>query len=704
MSDEASRAAAAAEALAEEPVVLVLDRRGGVLTCTPRALGVFGGGVEALRGRELSEFFADPAIWADLVNGALGGRVLRAQAELRDVRGAPFTAVLSLSVLSEGGEGRFLVRMVPVEDAADGAPPAERRPGPTGQEVLAADPQALERLELLREAASRIGDSLDITRNAEQLLEVLVPAFADLGSVDLTQTVLSGEEPTSFPVGTPMQRVAVAAADGHWPSGIHEVGDTFPIGDVERETILKGRPGILPDLRLARAALQDDEERSALLLPANAESLLALPLLTRGVVLGAVGLWRTRDRAPFDPADVTLAGEIGTRVALSIDNARRYTLERRTAEALQRGLLPRPVAALAAAKAFGAYLPPSIVRGIGGSWYDVIALSSCRVAFVVGNAGGYGLNATAAMARLRAAVQTLADLDLGPDELLSHLNDLVARFADDQEHRDALPAAVTVQGATCLYAVYDPFNGRCLLAGAGHPGPVLASRNGAEADIVPLRYGAPLGTGSEPFETTELMLGPGDVLAFYGGALARDSPCKDRGLALLCEGTRDGTRDGLPVTETGSRIVARLREEPADDDRVLLVAEVRRLPREATAEWVLPADPSIVAGARGRVSEQLTAWGLEDLLFSTELVVSELITNAIRYATGPVGVRLIRDHRLICEVSDTSQTQPHLRRARLTDEGGRGLFLVAQLTHSWGSRYTATGKTIWTEQLLDDTP
>jgi anti-sigma regulatory factor (Ser/Thr protein kinase) len=97
---------------------------------------------------------------------------------------------------------------------------------------------------------------------------------------------------------------------------------------------------------------------------------------------------------------------------------------------------------------------------------------------------------------------------------------------------------------------------------------------------------------------------------------------------------------------------------------------------------------------------QLQEWGLADLAFTTELIVSELVTNAYRYSSGPVTLRLIRDRDLICEVSDTSSTSPHLRHAATTDEGGRGLFLVAQLTERWGTRYVRSGKTIWAQQPL----
>ncbi|MCZ0997436.1 ATP-binding protein [Streptomyces mirabilis] len=137
----------------------------------------------------------------------------------------------------------------------------------------------------------------------------------------------------------------------------------------------------------------------------------------------------------------------------------------------------------------------------------------------------------------------------------------------------------------------------------------------------------------------------------------------------------------------------------------LLLARVRRLPVSDTADWRFPDDPAIVADARRCVARQLSAWELDDLVFTTELIVSELVTNAIRYAGGTVGLHLFHDDTtLVCEVTDGSNTQPRLLRARVGDEGGRGLFLVAQLAKRWGSRYHRSGKTIWAEQPIRAVP
>ncbi|PJE98126.1 hypothetical protein CUT44_08880, partial [Streptomyces carminius] len=398
-----------------------------------------------------------------------------------------------------------------------------------------------------------------------------------------------------------------------------------------------------------------------------------------------------------------------SRAALSLENARRYTAELRTVESLQRSLLPPEGADLGAAESAGSYVPAGTAAGLGGCWYDVIPLSSARVAFVIGDVAGHGLAATATMGRLRTAVQTLADLDLSPEELLTHLDDLVVRLSatEPQPDRTDGDGSGGVVGATCLYCVYDPVTGRCVMAGAGHPPPVVTGPGG-EARPVELSPAPALGVSGMPFEPVELHLAPGSVLAFHtSGLAARREDTADTAAAdgddrarPLHESVAAAVAAGHPPAEIGRTVLGRVLTEPPADDVALLVARVRALPEGATAAWRFTADPTVVARARQLATDRLTGWGLEELTFTTELIVSELVTNAVRYAGSPVELRLIRDKTLICEVSDPSQTQPHLRRARLTDEGGRGLFLVAQLAHRWGSRYTASGKTIWTEQPL----
>ncbi|MFR9675987.1 SpoIIE family protein phosphatase [Streptomyces sp. TR06-5] len=564
------------------------------------------------------------------------------------------------------------------------------------------------RLAMVNDAADRIGTSLDVGRCAEELSAFFVPDVADLVAVDLTEVVLVGEEPGDVRRGVPFTRMGVASVDGDWPEELYQPGETATLRTMEA-AYLREHSSFIPDYPQMREAFAEAPDRARLLLPRGGSSYMFVPLQARGLVLGSVNLWRTGERRPFDEKDAELAEEVVTRAALAVDNARRYTQERRTAEALRRSLLPPSVVEVSAAEAAGTCLAAATTAGIGGTWFDVIPLSSARVAFVVGDSVGHGLEATAATGRLRTAVQTLSDLDLPPDELLAHLDDLVLRLTADDP--SAAGPSGRIKGSTCLYATFDPVSGRCSLASAGHPPPALVTPDG-EARLVDCEPGPALGEGGEPFELVEVVLEPGELLALYSANLPAPhlpgSPDGDvmaavtAAQARLCRALGEAVRSEEVPSDAVRNALGALVPEPPDADTCLLVARPRRLPVEQTAEWEFPADPAIVGEAREAVAARLVAWGLEELVFTTELIASELVTNAIRYAGGPVQVRLIKDETLICEVSDPTQTHPHLRRARPTDEGGRGLFLIHQLTRRWGSRYTPTGKTIWTGQPLPD--
>jgi anti-sigma regulatory factor (Ser/Thr protein kinase) len=250
--------------------------------------------------------------------------------------------------------------------------------------------------------------------------------------------------------------------------------------------------------------------------------------------------------------------------------------------------------------------------------------------------------------------------------------------------------------ATCLYAVYDPVSRNCWMASAGHPPPAVVGPGG-EAHFADLPVGPPLGIGALPFEAVDLRLEEGSLLAFYTDGLVK-APGADVDSAM--ETMRALlTTAGRPLEETCDLLLHTLLPTPPADDVALLLVRTRALSADRVASWDVSDDPAEVAGVRKNAVEQLDAWGLDEAVFTMELVISELVTNAIRHGRQPVRLRLIRDDAsLFCEVSDGSSAAPHLRRARVWDEGGRGLLLVAQLTDRWGTRHTATGKIIWTEQ------
>jgi signal transduction histidine kinase len=318
------------------------------------------------------------------------------------------------------------------------------------------------------------------------------------------------------------------------------------------------------------------------------------------------------------------------------------------------------------------------------------------VAFVIGDVVGHGLRATATMGRLRTAVQALADLDMPPDELLTHLDGLVTHL-----RRSPGYAPEEELAGTCLYAVYDALTGRCTMASAGHAPPMLVRPDGTveSVDVAP---GPPLGVGGLPFEVTEIDVPPGSILALYTDGLVEDGGDVASGLEELRAGLAPLHRTDVDLAEAADELVRRIAPASPEDDIALLLARTRIAADENVVSWTIPGEPAAVAHARDLAARQLAEWGLAEIAFTTGLVISELVTNAVRYAGGPIQLRLIRDRVLVCEVSDRSSSQPRRRRAHATDEGGRGLFLVAQLTTRWGSRYTETGKTIWTEQSLDE--
>ncbi|MFE7775039.1 SpoIIE family protein phosphatase [Streptomyces sp. NPDC057445] len=551
---------------------------------------------------------------------------------------------------------------------------------------------ARERLTLLYEAGVRIGTTLDVRRTAEELAEVAVPRFSDFATVELLDDVLRGEEPTS--AATEMRRTAL--------HGVRDDPPLQPVGDVVRYVIPttpmatalgSGQAVLARDLATLHEWRSQDQEGAQRALEYGIRSLITVPLRARGVVLGMANFWRTRNQPYFDEDDASFAEELAARAAVAIDNARRFTREHAMAVTLQRSLLPRDLPEQDALDVAWRYLPAQ--AGVGGDWFDVIPLPGFRVALVVGDVVGHGMHAAATMGRLRTAVLNFSSLDLPPADLLARLDDLVIRIDADQKAEEHDGAPVT--GATCLYAVYDPVGGRCTLAHAGHLPPALVDPV-LGVTFPELPVSPPLGIGGHPFDETELDLAEDSRLVLFTDGLVEDRRRDvDEGLDLLRAAVAP---PGLTPEETCRAVTDAMPLGQSSDDIALLVARTRRLPADRVAVWDVLQDVSEVSRLRAEATRKLAEWDLQEASFVTELVLSELLTNAVRYGTDPVRVRLLYGHTLVCEVSDGSSTSPHLRRAATTDEGGRGLFLVAQFAQRWGTRYVSGGKIIWAELAL----
>ncbi|MCT4353417.1 SpoIIE family protein phosphatase [Streptomyces sp. Je 1-79] len=559
------------------------------------------------------------------------------------------------------------------------------------------------RLVLTNEASRRIGTTLDTARTAQELADVGVDDFADLVTVDLLESLLQAEG-AHLPSGpSVLRRIAQQSVLEGCPDSAIAAGrtHTYPEECHPARALASGQPLLLRIMDTGVPAWwSPDPERSGALSVPGIHSVLVLPLLARGSTLGLAQFFRHRTAAPFDEDDLLLAQEIAARAAVYIDNARRYTHERSTALTLQRSLLPQRAVEQSAVVAASRYLPSGSRAGVGGDWYDIIPLSGARVALVVGDVVGRGLHAAATMGGLRTAVRAFADIDLMPDELLTHLDDVVIRL----QREEAPDAGET--SATCLYAIYDPVSRMCSVASAGHVLPAVATPLAADGDSAAstsvgfpdMPIGPPLGLGGLPFETAQFELPEGSLLALYtDGLIESRTRDVDTSRAMMCEVLAQAPDAPEDICE---RLLSALLPHHPSDDVALLVARTRALDPGHVATLDIPPDPAAVSEARVFAAGRLTAWGLDELSFTTELIVSELVTNAIRYAKPPVQLRLIVNSTLTCEVSDASSTAPHLRRARTFDEGGRGLLLVAQLAERWGARHSREGKVIWAEQAL----
>ncbi|MDT6987047.1 SpoIIE family protein phosphatase [Streptomyces lusitanus] len=548
---------------------------------------------------------------------------------------------------------------------------------------------AEERIALLADTGSVIGTSLSVVETGRQLADVTVPRFADAATVDVYAPVLAGEEPG--PDRCDLRRV-----------GVRYRGDDAAPGDSRR----RRRPRF-PYPTAPGEHVGDAPYRCEVVLPADdGEPLypstggsrpvacLVAPMTAREGVVGIVTFYRLRPGGSFSAFDSLTARDLASRTALAIDNARRYLRERNTARTLQRRLLRRRTAEQSAVTTSHYFAPASA----GAHWFDVIPVSGARVAFVLAETTETGLSGAASVGRLGAAVHTLASLDLAPEEVLARLDTLVTQMAGSGDGVSPHDDDAAVAEIRCVYGVYDPAPGRLSLAVAGHVPPAVAEPGGTvRTPSVPV--GKALGTDERHFSGADVDLPDGSVIAFCTPALAPSTSARDGQAPAWLTGPL-ASATGRPLDDLRDTILASfpgLGRTPGG--AVLLLARTHRLGDDQVHTWDLPSDPAIVATARSLVQRQLAVWGLEETGFVTELVVSELVTNAIRYAQGPIRLRVIRDHEtLICEVSDASTTAPHLRYARTGDEGGRGLFLVAQLTQRWGTRFSDTGKTIWTEQ------
>ncbi|MGC0329729.1 PAS domain S-box-containing protein [Streptomyces sp. SAI-170] len=673
---------------------LLIDTDLKVRRANQRFASIFGGTPDDHRGKGVHDYL--PRAEADRVSATLR-RVLETGDSITDmhvtgyVPGSEERRHWSINLYRvHSGSGR------PIGVAWLGTDITSRRAA--AREAAA----ARRNLALLNEAGARIGNSLDLETTARELLDVVVPGFCDLATVDLYQGLLAGDEtPPGLADGSAeLRRVAYASAVSDAP--FDEADTPVTVGAVHHYSF---NSPCADALRTARPRAVPAEDGALV------QSTLAVPMVAHDTVVGLVQFSRTKGSEPFGDRDRDLAVELAARAAVCIDNARLYRREHERALILQRSLLPPGDPVASGLDIACRYLPGNASTGrpseVGGDWFDVIELPGHRTALVVGDVMGRGLRAAVAMGELRTAVRTLALLDLEPAEVLSQLDEIARGLGAPGGVQQATRAArrpreadlSEVYLATCVYAVYDSVTRRCTFANAGHLPPVLVEP-GEAALMLDVPPGMPLGVGGEPFEEVEVELPEGALLALYTDGLveSRDHPL-DEGLQAFVGALTDPAR---PLEDVCDHVLNTLDTHHGEDDIALLMARVQGLPAESVGDWTLPREPRSVGRAREYARGQLLSWDMEPLVDTAELLVSELVTNALRYGEGEIRLRLLLDRTLVCEVWDSGLVQPRRRRARDTDEGGRGLQLVGLLSAAWGSRRTPRGKTVWFELPLPD--
>ncbi|MCF3120517.1 SpoIIE family protein phosphatase [Streptomyces arenae] len=579
------------------------------------------------------------------------------------------------------------------EAAARGLPTP---PGETGADDEAEDLEyaaVREHLEFLNEVSGRIGSSLDLSRTVLEVSRAVVPRFTDVAGTYLREQVVAGE---GFPEGPPDEttlwhRVAVEHTDepGRWDDVV-PVGESmpFPAHTPFFQCMTSGQPVLVPRIteEMGNAIASQFEKRDIRPL-INHRSMLVVPLKARNVVLGFMILLRHQERPVFNDMDRVTGAELAARAGLVLDNARMYTYQESVADTLQDSMLPHIQPRMSGCDIATRYLPGTLLGRVGGDWFDSVKLPGARTALVVGDVMGHGLNSAAMMGQLRTAVQTMAALDLPPEQLLRNLDDLAQRLGEHYL-------------ATCLYAVYDPIAGELHLANAGHIPPVLVRAEDGRSQLLDLPTGAPIGVGGVPFESVLLRVAPGDRLLMCTDGLV-EVRGEDIGVGLATL-TESAAHPAASMDDACDTIIRALNTRGGrKDDVALLMARLNGIAPEDVAHRRLVPDPSEVGRARELVREQLRAWSLEALGDTAELLVSELVTNVVRHArSGRVDLRLVRSGTLLCEVEDDDQTLPTLLSAGPGDEFGRGLRVVSTLAKEWGTSRTGAGKTVWFELAL----
>jgi len=431
--------------------------------------------------------------------------------------------------------------------------------------------RARTRLALLDEAATRIGTTLDVEHTCKELTRLLVPRIADLAAVDVLD--LDGA-PGVLPAhgSLRLRRVALSSTArlGKAARQFGAIGHVLlpQASSAVARCLTEQRPVIASllddhDLTVGITGDLPDPERLAQYRKLGLHSAIFVPLTARRDLVGAVVLVRAGASPEFSQEDVDLVADLARRAATSINHAKRYAHEHRTALVLQQALLAAPRPPHPDVKTASRYLPTGADIEIGGDWYDTVALPGGKTLLVVGDVMGHGFEAAAAMSEYRSLLRTLALQSDQPEWILTEAE----RIAD---------ALAFARVATCLVAVVDPATRTCRFANAGHMPPLLVRPNGG-CELVRVPVDPPLGVGprlggSTGHQQSSIPFEPGATLLFYtDGLVERRGKDIEECLAALTRLDLDPER---PLEQLLDTVLSRFDVGAGEDDVAVLAARL----------------------------------------------------------------------------------------------------------------------------------
>jgi serine phosphatase RsbU (regulator of sigma subunit)/anti-sigma regulatory factor (Ser/Thr protein kinase) len=660
-------------------LILGIDKTGQIRQHDRGAGDVLATEPGELIGTEIGSLLAAPdgpsaKVLQSLIDGACSDREGTTVLAFRTANGATADAVVTIQPIRSADPelaAQVIMRIAP----------------PMPERFL--DPAVMRQV-MVDGAVRKIGGALDIDQMAPELINIIVPHFCNAAGLVVLESLVGEDEfPSASLDGTELvRRLAVAHddADAAWDAA-------FPTGEILKyppdtpytRCMESGKPVCQLVSRSSADSMAAAWIRRPVAELLSGVSMLLLPLIARDVMLGFFVCVRQVGYRRFDAYDIEIGMEFASRAAIFMDNAQRYSRERATALTLQRSMLPTGLSAPSSVEVRHRYLPGSKLIEVGGDWYESIALPGARVALVVGDVAGHGVRAAVTMGRLRTAIHTLAMLELPPAETLQQLNELMQELGVREPHF-----------ATCVYAIFDAVTGTCEIASAGHLPPLLVRPDGTN-ELLDVMTAPPLGVGTGLIQSRTLTIEDGSLLVLYtDGLVEKRSRDIDEGLGRLREIFGPGSAS-QPLEDLCRATLAGVYADEHRDDIAVLMARLRRIQPDHVVTWTLPSELTSASRARSLIRRPLRRWGLQELLPTAELLVSELVTNAVRYAQGKIGLRLILEGGLVCEVLDDSAALPRLRHPDDSDERGRGLQVVSQLAQRWGARRAAAGKVVWCE-------